>query len=483
MALFNERSAPLPGQMANCEVCDKRFTVTPYTRAGPNGGLLCNPCGKELAQEDDMSKNKPKKRKIAQGRRGVQSRLLDGISQTGAKSLMTLCTETLAKNIELADSLGTMPPGLIDRIARLLSKRRLLGPKTLPLFLQPDNDVFKVYDGAYLGSDHFINIFQTIPRLKSLKIRNAIQFKDHVLQYLTNRHITLESLSLHGANLLSESCWEEYLQAKGKHLRSLQVYYTDKHFGDGLVGKLSDYCPSLARLKICHNQAVSDEGLKSMVQLQSLEHLSLHLRKPTQTDSYIEIIQTIGSQLQTFSLRDVPDIDDRLLDALHEHCASLTKLRITGSEVLTDAGIARLFRGWKTKPLTFIDLQECRHVDSAKPRENPHHVGLCSQGFKALMEHSGKRLQYLNVYSCRNISQEAFEEVFSADQVYPDLEKIELSFCEEVTDYICGCIFRCCPNLKELQVHGCMKVKEVRVPRGKILVGVPNALGMLIEGD
>jgi DNA repair protein RAD7 len=28
-----------------------------------------------------------------------------------------------------------------------------------------------------------------------------------------------------------------------------------------------------------------------------------------------------------------------------------------------------------------------------------------------------------------------------------------------------------------------MKVRDVRVPRGKILVGVPNARGMVIEGD
>jgi DNA repair protein RAD7 len=33
-----------------------------------------------------------------------------------------------------------------------------------------------------------------------------------------------------------------------------------------------------------------------------------------------------------------------------------------------------------------------------------------------------------------------------------------------------------------LKVFGNFGVKEVKVPKGKILIGVPNALGMQIEG-
>jgi DNA repair protein RAD7 len=99
------------------------------------------------------------------------------------------------------------------------------------------------------------------------------------------------------------------------------------------------------------------------------------------------------------------------------------------------------------------------------------------------MVHSGRKLQHLNVHGCRHISAKAFEEVFAEDKRYQELKKLEISFCEEVTDFIVGSIFRSCPNLRELNVFGCMKLKEVRVPRGKILVGVPNALGMIIDGD
>ncbi|KAI0514372.1 hypothetical protein F5B22DRAFT_237958 [Xylaria bambusicola] len=486
LALFNEKTTPLPGQMSNCEICDKRFTVTPYTRSGPEGGLLCPPCGRQLAKDEDANKKQKKKRgpaaKGGAGRRNMQSRILDGTYDVGAKPLMTLCIETLAKNIHLADDLGDLPSSVIDRIARLLSKNRLLNPHTLNLFLQPRSEVLKVYDAGKLKSDDFIKIFQFLPQLKRLKLRNAIQFSDRVIQFLTTRNISLESIYLHGANLVTEEAWAEFLKQKGTHLQALQVYFTDRHFNDNTVNVLSTSCPNLTRLKICRNQAVSDDGIKYIAKLDQLKHLSLRLVKKTTTDPYVQLIQSIGHQLQTFSIWLVPEVDDRLLDAIHENCTDLSKLRITESEYMTDAGFARLFRGWKNKPLSYLDLEKCRHIDAAQPRNNEHKVGLCSEGFEALMEHSGTGLQHLNVHACRNIEREAFERVFASDKRYLQLRHLEISFCEHVNDFVIGSIFRSCPNLKEVIVFGCMKVRDVRVPRGKILVGVPNALGMRIEG-
>ncbi|KAI0104864.1 hypothetical protein GGR51DRAFT_222677 [Nemania sp. FL0031] len=486
LALFNEKMAPLPGQMSNCEICGKRFTVTPYSRAGPEGGLVCSPCGQKLAKEEDANKKPKKKRgpipKGGVGRRKIQSRILDGTYDVGAKPLMTLCIETLANNIDLADDLGDLPSPIIDRIARLLSKSRLLDPRTLDLFLQPHHEVINIYDAAKLSSDDFIKIFQRVPQLKKLKLRNAIQFTDRVMQYLTTRNMTLESVYIHGANLLGEDMWTEFLKQKGLHLKGLQIYYTDRHFGDKAVDLLSALSPNLLRLKICHNQQLSDEGIECIAKLDKLEHLSLQCIKKTTTDSYVHVIDKIGQQLQTFSIKKVSDVDDRLLDAIHENCTNLSKLRITESEFMTDAGFARLFRGWKNKPLSFLDLQKCRYVDASRPRTNEHMVGLCSQGFEALMQHSGAGLQYLNIHACRHIPRETFEKVFASNKTYAQLRYLEVSFCEEVNDFVVGSIFRSCPNLKEVNVFGCMKVKDVRVPRGKILVGVPNAVGMRIEG-
>ncbi|CAP73751.1 uncharacterized protein PODANS_2_11110 [Podospora anserina S mat+] len=485
-ALFNERAKPLPGQMENCAICNTRFTVTPYSRNAPDGGLVCSPCGKELAKDDPAPKKKTKR---ASGgpvgaRRQTQSRILDGTYHVGGKSLMSLCIQTLAKNIDLAEDLGDLPPKIVDKIARKLSKHRLLNPTTLSLFLKPSNQEVLVYDGAKLSADDFYRIFHSVPELKKLKVRNAIHFKDEVVEYLVDRHIVLEDLYLHGCNLISEGKWIEYLQKKGQPLRSLRVYWTDKHFTDAVLAVIPTSCPNLTRLKVCHNQAVTGEGLNHIAKIATLRHLSLDLREAIHPDVYVKLLTAIGPQLETLCLTRVPELDNTVLDALHMHCRNLKKLRITDSELMTDAGFARLFTStWSNPGLVFLDLQKCRQLESTKPRENPDGIGLCDEGFKALMAHSGKTLQNLNVHGCRHISSNAFEEVFTADKTYENMHKMEISFCEEVTDFVVGCIFRSCPNLRELNVFGCMKVKDVRVPKGKILVGVPNARGMVIEGE
>ncbi|KAK4151815.1 hypothetical protein C8A00DRAFT_35534 [Chaetomidium leptoderma] len=481
------RAAPLPGQQENCENCGTRFTVTAYSRSGPDGGLLCGPCSKELAKEDATKKKKSKK--VTGGavgkRRQLQSNILDGTYSLGAKSLMTLCIETLSKNIDLAEDLGDLPPSIVDKIARKLSKHRLLDSRTLSLFLQPTTDEVRVYDGAKLGSDDFIRIFQTVPGLKKLKVRNGIHFKDQVMDYLMSRHIELEDLYLHGANLVSEAKWKEFLQHKGHALRSLRIYFTDRHVNDELLSVFAATCPSLTRLKISHNQEVTGAGVAAIGDIKTLRHLSLDLRNELHSDVYVDLLSKIGAQLETLSLTRVRKANNTVLDAIHKHCRALVKLRITESDEMTDAGFVRLFRGWANPGLVFVDLQKCRQLDSARPRENPDGIGLCSNGFRALMEHSAKTLRDLNVHGCRHIEAAAFEDVFRADssKVYEAMAKLEISFCEEVTDFVVGSVFRSCPDLRELNVFGCMKVRDVRVPRGRILVGVPNARGMVIEGD
>lgn len=468
------------------DICNVRFTVTPYSKTGPNGGLLCNPCGKDLDKNEGPAK---KKKKAATGgpvgrRRKTQSNMLDGTYVLGAKSLMSLCIETLAKNIDLADDLGYLPPDTIDKIARMLSKKRLLDPATLNLFLQPTTQDLTVYDATKLSPDDLVRCFQMAPNMKNLKLKYAIQFKDEVMEYLLSRdQIELEGIHIHGANLLSNEMWMKYLTTKGKSLQKLQVYYTDKHFDDECMAMLKDASPSLKRIKVYHNQKVTGNGIREVAHLKNLQHLSINLHNPVHSDIWVEVLSSIGAKLKTLSLLMTPDLDNTVLDAIHTNCRSLSKLRITDSEVMTDAGFARLFTGWRNPGLAFIDLQKCRHLDSQKPRENPDGVGLCSEGFKALMAHSGQNLKNLNVHSCRHISTKAFEEVFDPEKVYPELKELEVSFCEGVTDFVVGSIFRSCPKLKELNVFGCMKLKDVRVPRGKILVGMPNALGMVIEGQ
>jgi DNA repair protein RAD7 len=141
------KKKPLPGQFENCEICEKRFTVTAYSKTGPNGGLICNPCGKELGANDAASKKKsPKVTAAAKRRRTLQSERLDGIIRRGSKPLVQLCIETVLKYHDSIESFESIPDHLIHRICRLFSKHRVLNSQTLPLFIRGDLTVIEVFD-------------------------------------------------------------------------------------------------------------------------------------------------------------------------------------------------------------------------------------------------------------------------------------------------------------------------------------------------
>ncbi|KFY36494.1 hypothetical protein V494_05026 [Pseudogymnoascus sp. VKM F-4513 (FW-928)] len=479
--IYGATSLPKIGQFENCEICSIRFSVTPYSRTGPEGGLLCLKCTKDLDDEEGGPK---KKRKTAArfNRRKIESERLEGTEARGARDLVSQCVSTLANNVHRAEDFGDLPPSLVDKLAQLLSKRRMLDSRTLDLFLKPGVANITAYDGAKLKSDDFIRIFQVAPGLKHLRLRNAIQFKEKVMDYLTASTVELESLSLHGANLINDEHWTSFLMAKGSHLKSLKVYHTDVSFGDEVMRSIKDLCPNLTRLKICHNQKVTSAGLYHIASLKHLQHLSLELYKPTITEPYVEIITSVGANLQTLSLVGIPNLDDTLLQAIHTHCTSLSKLRLKRNETFTDAAFTDLFTNWRNPALRIVDLGECRHVDSLT-LDNPDRIGLCSSGFEAMMAHSGRHLGSLNILSCRHIERDAFERVFGEGKTYPELETLDASFCGNMDDFVVGCLWRSCPRVKNLKVFGCFGVKDVRVPKGRNLLGNPNARGMMIEGE
>jgi DNA repair protein RAD7 len=478
---FEESHAPIPAQTDNCEICEKRFTVTGYSRKGEDGGLLCPKCSKELDKEKGVER---KRQKTAQGRqrRQIQSNLLDGI-YPGAKDLMTICIETLAKNVDIADDLGDLPDTMVDRLSSILSKRRLMNSTTLNLFLKIGKDTINIYEGATLTADDYIRVFQWTPTVKNLLVKDGIQFKNKVMDHLIDCPVKLESFSIHGSNLIDDERWDRFLTVKGSYLKALKVYYTDGHFGDEQLELLPKTCPDLQVLKVSHNQKVTDAGIAHIANLTKLQKLTLQIYNPTTSEPYAKIIDSIGANLRTLCLSAVHTINDTVLESIHNNCQNLIKLRITDNEVLSDSAFASLFTNWSNPPLTYVDFSKCRHIDASDPRTNPDGVGLGSLGFLALMNHSAKYLRYLDIHSCRHISLATFEEVFDpAKTTYPELKKMNLSFCSNVNDYVVAAIFKCCPNIETLVTFGNFGVRDVRVPKGKILIGVPTAMGMQIEG-
>ncbi|KAH8432581.1 DNA repair protein Rad7, protein [Aspergillus melleus] len=479
--MMHEKSRPMPGQLENCEICSKRFTVTPYSKTGPKGGLLCAKCSKEVA--DNEKSSKPKKRAPRTGRRQNQSNLLDGIAQHGALSLVEMCTKKVADNINDIDEFGDLPSKLLHRLSQILSRRRAMTPRTLNLFLRPDMDSIDIYDSAKLETDDFQKILTFMPSLAHINLRFAGQLKDRVFEYLLDRNLPIRSLQLDAANLVSDAYWRRVFQRFGPQLERLKLSNLDFALDDESVALMCENCQSLRQLKLKYCWKMGDGSLQAISTLPLLESLSLGFVKETRLENLLEAVSRTGSGLRTLSLEGFTNADDRVLETIHDHCKSLTKLRFSDNSVCTDQGFVKLFSDWSNPPLQVVDLSSTRDVDNNNPDGPTDATGLASGGFVALMNHSGATIQKLNIASCRHVSRAAFEEVFSEEKRYPNLRELDVSFHTTLDDYLVGRLFRCCPAIKKLVAFACFNIRDVQVPVGVALIGGLKAQdSILVEG-
>jgi DNA repair protein RAD7 len=481
-----QKAKPLPGQRETCKLCEKVFTVTPYTVTGPDGGLLCASCGKEYKKDDKKNKAKEVKKAAPKGRRRqTESDRMMGDVKPGAKTLLESCVRRVADVVNDIDDFGNMPQSVLDRLSQILSKRRVITPRTLELFLRPDIDRIAIYDSAKLDEEDFIKIFREMPDLQSVNLRFAGQFKDMSLRYMITTCKKVKHLQLGGTNLITNKAWIELFETLGPQLESLKISELNDSLDDATLAAMAQNCRSLRRLKLRSCSHLTGAGLVNLASLSTLQHLSLAAGQDADANVLKALVDNLGPNLCTLSLEGFSEADDEVVQLIHERCSNLTKLRFTGSNTCSDAAFTHLFTNWSNPPLTFIDMSNNRDIDSTAP-DGPQDlpIGLGSEAYKALMKHSGSSLTKMNMHSCRHISAAALIDVFDGKIQYALLKEIDFSFVASVDDVVLTGVFKSCPSLAKLAVFACFNAREVVVPRGVAVIGLPNAQNnIVVEGD
>jgi DNA repair protein RAD7 len=485
--MLYKKAQPLPGQFENCEICEKRFTVTAYSKTGPEGGLLCTKCSKELVKEE-KKKQQPKKKGPQKGkRRQNESDRMMGDVKSGAKSLIEICVRKVAANIVDIEEFGDLPQSLLDRLSQVLSQKRALDSRTLEFFLQADSTRIAIYDAAKLETDDFEKIFSFMPELEDVNLRNAGQMKDRVVTYMLEQNPKIRHLQLGATNLITNEGWLQLFQKQGPKLESFKTSDLDAALDDKGIEALALHSPNLQRLKLKKCWQTTENALLSLTTLPKLHHLSLSIAPESSSATLSTIISTHGPNLQTLSLESFHNADDTTLEAIHTHCTHLTKLRFTQSSICTDAAFASLFTSWPNLPIPYLDLSDNRDIDNSNPdgpTDSP--IGLASSGFGALMTHSGPALQRLNIKACRHISHSTLTDVFDPSKhQYPALRDIDVSFVAQVDEVVVTAIFASCPRLEKLALFGCNQVKrrEVRIPGGVAVIGLMEGVeSVVVEG-
>ena len=250
---------------------------------------------------------------------------------------------------------------------------------------------------------------------------------------------------------------------------------------DDTFMKLCRYCPNLKRLKLKKCFRLGDSALGAMTELKQLEHLSLRFPTNTSSDALCKLVAAVGSRLRTLSLESFSDADDNVLSTIHSSCTQLTKLRFTENDYCTDDGFMKFFTSWSNQPLTNIDLSSNRSLDYAVPDGPEDPVGLASAGFEALMNHSGSRLERLDISSCRHISYETLSNIFDGHTQYRLLRDINISFLTKIDNTVAVGLFKSCPDLVKVTAFGCFNIVGAPVPKGVALIGVPNAQDSIVQ--
>lgn len=482
------KSKPLPGQLDNCEICGKRFTVTPYSRTGPDGGLLCTKCSKELKDEEKKEEKAKKKTNVAPRgrRRQTESDRLMGDVKPGAKSLVDICVRRVANVVHDIDEFGDMPQNLLDRLSQILSKQRVLTPRVLELFLRQDVDRINVYDCGKLEKEDFQKIFAYMPNVETVNLRFAGQLKDDVLLYMADKCKKIRHLQLGASNLVSDDAWVTIFRSLGSQLESLKLSELNDSLRDDTVKELVKHCQNLKRLKLRSCSHLTQESIDTLCSLTSLEHLTLAVAQDTSAECLVKLISSVGHNLRTLCLEEYSELDDTVLEAIKNTCSKLSKLRIRGSSLCSDAAFAGLFdNNSPFPPLAHADFADNRDIDNMNPegpQDNP--IGFGSLALAGLMAHSGSRLERLNLKSCRHISHSALLDVFDGLKKYPELKDIDLSFVTQVDEVVMIGTFKSCPQLAKLAVFACFNARRAVIPAGIAVIGLPNAQDSIVrEGD
>jgi DNA repair protein RAD7 len=221
-----------------------------------------------------------------------------------------------------------------------------------------------------------------------------------------------------------------------------------------------DNCPGLQELRMSQFGLICDEWLPSLAKLKNL--ISFDVGSPGQfslhDDAVIALLQEIGPALETLNLSKHTALTDRvLLEGIAKYCPRIQHLVLhnmpdyafkrqedeqpdSDPKGITNEGMAKFFKAWKAnghKGLVSADL---------------HGNYMCgTQALKALIEHSGATLEYLNISGWGQVSHAVLG---SLGAECKNLRTLDLGWCRDLTDLGMRDILNGCDGLKVVTVWG-----------------------------
>lgn len=267
---------------------------------------------------------------------------------------------------------------------------------------------------------------------------------DAVINHWTANLNHLTRIELLGPFLVRIAGWINFFENLTSGLQGFLIAQSPR-FDLDCMDALSTRCSeSLTELRLAQIGKFNDSFLPHVATFTNLRTLELPNPGESLTDTeVIAMLKSIGPGLELIDLSGSDALTDVvLLIGLKEHTRILSSLRMSGVNLLTDAGVAGFFSTFMTRPAL-------RSIDLSK-----NHL-LASESLTALLEHSGSILEELNIHSWKDVSEESLKEVATMAR---SLVKVDFGFCRGVDNFIVKDILDNCSQLKELKCFGCNRL-------------------------
>ncbi|TPX53393.1 hypothetical protein CcCBS67573_g09708 [Chytriomyces confervae] len=370
-------------------------------------------------------------KKIARKR----SALVDDVAFGQIVSLKDMCIKLIADNIDSVEAFGDIPDDVKRSISRILSRRRIISPDTIKLFIGPEEKRVELFDCA-----------------------NAV-----ILNLATHCQ-SIRSLTIKGAFLVTDNAFETLFRSPiSKSLEDLFLENTSKLGMKGIQALAETCTTSLQSLSLSHCNVAGGEGVVQILgKMKGLKTLELIEMGSVSDDDLIGILKEVGNGLTKLSFNGFPNMTDKLLtEGICNYCPNLEHLSLRNNEQVTDEGMLAYLNTttMSAAPLKSIDLNRL--------------YNLTDSTITSLISHHGASLRRLILNGLDDLTEYALNAIVDG---CPLVTELDLSWIRNFDDALFERMVGKCSLLKSVKVFGCNRLTEF-----SLVKRFSNAEGELIR--
>ena len=216
-------------------------------------------------------------------------------------------------------------------------------------------------------------------------------------------------------------------------------------FDVSCMESLAKNCTGLEELRLAQIGKMSDDFLPFIEQLEKLKSLDLSDPGNPFSDAAVSsLLSKIGKDLTHLNLSGNELLgDDFLADGLQSHTSSLKSLYLSEVPNISTEKLAEFFDNTTNPPLTHLSLRR-------------NHF-LTDEALEAALRHSGKTLQFLDINSLKDLSEESLNDIGDKAR---ELKHLDIGWCRQADNFVLKAIMDGCPHLTEINCFGCNRVTD-----------------------